>query len=223
MHYSEGAFGTVGCPSVRQGVGNHSRILAAHELFCVSLSVTNMSRRISSVKQMSYLVSDLSRLVNGRHHRWLTIWFGSSAGVALSYRLDRMLYLAIGRSYVLLRPLFYPLFLFFRILSSKHEISYHADIGKGLCILHPSLGVVVSAKAVCGSNLTLTGGNCIGGRKPMVAGGVRLGANVFLGVNAVILGPCVLGDDVHVGAGAVVVSDLPVGASAVGIPAKARN
>lgn len=172
------------------------------------------------MKQMSLLACDLARLVNGRHHRWLTMWFGGSAGVVVSYRLDRMLYLAIGRAYVALRPLFFPLFLFFRILGGKHEISYHADIGRGLCILHPSLGVVVSAKAICGPNLTLTGGNCIGGRKPMAGGGVRIGADVYLGVNAVVLGPCVLGDNVQIGAGAVVVSDLPTGAHAVGVPAR---
>lgn len=162
-------------------------------------------------------------MVNGKHHRWITIWFGGSAGIVASYRFDRMLYLMFGRIYVILRPLFFPLFLFFRILGGKHEIAYAANIGKGLSVLHPTLGIVVSGKAICGQNLTLTGGNCIGGRKPMGVGGVRIGSNVYLGVNAAVLGPCEVGDDVLIGAGAVVVSDLRPGARAMGIPAKERG
>lgn len=179
-----------------------------------------MPKTLAAIIQMSYLAGDIARQVNGKPHRWITIWFGGSAGVVASYRIDRMLYLAIGRPYVVLRPMFFPIFLFLRVLSGKHEISYRADIGKGLCVLHPALGVVVWAKAVCGTNLTLTGGNSIGSRKSMAVGGVALGSNVYLGVNAVVLGPCVLGDHVQVGAGAVVITNLLSGARAVGVPAR---
>ena len=149
------------------------------------------------------------------------MWFGGSCNVIVSYRLDRALYLLIGGGYGILRPFFYPLFLLLRIFSVRHEISYKADIGKALNILHPSLGVVVSAKAVCGSNLTLAGGNCIGGRRAMKTGDVRLGNNVSLGANAVVLGPVNVGDNVIVGAGAVVIKDVPTGICVGGVPAKA--
>lgn len=179
-----------------------------------------MPQPIEALSQLSCLAVDLARLVNGKPHRWLTIWFGGSAGVVTSYRIDRMLYLAIGRAYVVLRPLVFPVFLFLRLLGGRHEISYHADIGRGLCIFHPSLGVVVSAKTISGANLTLVGGNCIGSRKNTATEGIRLGSNVCLGVNAVVLGPCILGDNVQIGAGAVVLGDLPRGACAVGVPAR---
>lgn len=141
----------------------------------------------------------------------------------MSYRLDRILFLLFGRLYVPIRPMFFPVFALLRLLSARHEISYRARIEGGLSVLHPSLGVVVSGKASCGRNLTLVGGNCIGGRATMSDGDVQIGSNVNLGVNAVILGPCTLGDNVQVGAGAVVLGDVPAGGIAVGVPAKART
>lgn len=109
-------------------------------------------------QQLMFLKFELNRLVNRRNYRWFAMWFGGSCNVIVSYRIDRALYLLIGKGYGILRPLFCPLFLFFRIFSVRHEISYKADIGKGLNVLHPSLGVVVSAKVVCRENLVLTGG-----------------------------------------------------------------
>lgn len=101
------------------------------------------------------------------------------------------------------------------------EIHYRADIGRGMRILHPGLGIVVSGKAVCGENLVLTGGNCIGGRAGTQQGAIRIGDNVSLGANAVILGPITIGDNVQVGAGAVVVKDAPSNTVLVGVPAHA--
>lgn len=109
-------------------------------------------------QQIKFLMFELKRLVNRHYHRWFIMWFGGSACVLVSYRIDRAIYLLLGNIYSLLRPFLFPIFLTLRILSAKHEISYKADIGKGLNILHPSLGIVISAKIISGSNLTLTGG-----------------------------------------------------------------
>jgi len=74
---------------------------------------------------------------------------------------------------------------------------------------------------VIGSNLTLTGGNCIGGRPGCPKDGLRLGSNITLGANAVVLGPVSIGDGVTVGAGAVVVRNAAPGETLVGVPAVA--
>lgn len=100
------------------------------------------------------------------------------------------------------------------------EVHYKADVGPGLRILHPNLGVVISGHAVVGRNLILTGGNCIGGRPGTAQGNLVVGDDVQLGANAVILGPAVIGDRVTVGAGAVVIGDAPAGATMVGVPAR---
>lgn len=114
------------------------------------------------------------------------------------------------------RLFFFPVFLFLRILSAPHEIHYRAQIGRGLKILHASLGVVVSGNAVIGEQLTLTGGNCIGERGK---GTLCIGNNVTLGANAVILGPVHIGDNVQIGAGAVVIHDAIDNAVLGGVPA----
>lgn len=177
-----------------------------------------MNRIRNAGQQLLYLGHELKALVGHRPYRWLTMWFNLSVNV--SYRLDRALYLLLGESYVVLRLLLFPLWLLLRVLGSRHEINYRADIGRGLRVMHAGLGVVVSAYAICGENLVLTGGNCIGGRKPLKRGDLILGNNVSLGANAVVLGPLRLGDGVSVGAGAVAVKDAPPGAVLVGVPAK---
>lgn len=175
---------------------------------------------MKALDQLSYLRYELSLAVNRRWWRWLTIWFGKGPGVTVSYRLDRFLFLLIGSLYGIIRPLCFPLFAFLRFLSADHEIDYNADIGKGLRILHPTLGVVVSGHTVAGENLTLTGGNCIGIRGKTQPGDIAIGSNVLLGANAVILGPVRIGDSCAIGAGAVVLDDAPAGTVLVGVPAR---
>jgi serine acetyltransferase len=174
----------------------------------------------TAINQLHYLAVELTQIVNRRWWRWLTIWFGSSAGVHVAYRLDRFFYLLLGKPWGGLRVLFYPLFLLLRLLSSPHQIHYTADIGKGLRILHPVLGIVVSGKTIAGENLVLTGGNCIGGREAMAHGDIVIGHNVRLGANAVVLGPARIGNSVIIGAGAVVVDSIPDSVVVAGVPAK---
>ena len=172
------------------------------------------------MEQVQFLLSELKVLVHGRHWRWLSIWFGSSAWVNISYRLDRSFYLLFGRSYPAIRPFFYPLFLLCSLLGGRHEIHYRAQIGQGFRVLHAALGTVISGKTVAGERLILVGGNLIGGRKPLKPGEIAIGHDVTLGANAVVLGPVIVGDNAQIGAGAVVVSNVPPGAVFVGIPAR---
>jgi len=52
------------------------------------------------------------------------------------------------------------------------------------------------------------------------AGHVRIGNNVFIGVNAIILRNVTIGDNSVVGAGAVVTEDVPEGSVVLGNPAR---
>ncbi len=179
-----------------------------------------ISTLASAFDQIKFMIYEIKLIVNHRWWRWVTCWLGGCTGVIISYRLDRFGFMLFNRIWPALRILFYPLFLFLRLISHGHEIHYSADIGKGLKILHPSLGVVVSGYAVIGLNLELTGGNCIGGRKNMKPDELVIGNNVSLGANAVILGPIKVGDCVQIGAGAVVVESAPDNCTLVGVPAK---
>lgn len=51
-------------------------------------------------------------------------------------------------------------------------------------------------------------------------GKVKIGNNVHIGLNAMIIQPVTIGDDVIIGAGAVVTKDIPSGEIWGGIPAK---
>jgi serine O-acetyltransferase len=90
------------------------------------------------------------------------------------------------------------------------------DVGPGLVIRH-GFNTILSADRI--------GANCFvhhevtigwdeeGTRAP------RLGDDVYIGTGAKVLGPITVGNGARVGANAVVVSDVPDGATVVGVPA----
>jgi serine acetyltransferase len=182
-------------------------------------------------EQMVFLGMDLRRIVSGRRLHWLTVWMGRSFLAALSYRTSRASLLLLGPLWPLWRLLTAPLVIATRPWLGLVDIHPEAEIGPGLLILHPGLGVAISDRARIGAQLTLVGGNVIGVRFQMVGtegeirrthpeGEIRLGDNATLGANAVILGPVALGDAVQIGAGAVVTHDWPDKAVLVGVPAR---
>src|SRR6266545_4536915 len=173
-----------------------------------------------AMRQLSFLYFELTLIANKRPWRYLSGVFCKRFHAVAAYRLQRALFLAFGRGWSVCRVLLSPVLFCFRPWSGGCEVHYRAEVGRGLQILHPSLGVVVSAKAVVGENCVLTGGNCIGSRKAVEPGQLRIGDNVVLGVNAVVLGPIRIGNNVQIGAGAVVMHDVAENQTVGGIPAK---
>lgn len=173
-----------------------------------------------AIAQLGFLSADLKRMVNKRWWRWATVWASAPAWTNVTYRVDRTCYLLFGNAWGALRPLSFPMFLAFRVMGARGDIHYRAEIGPGLLVLHPDLGVVVSGHAVVGANLVMTGGNCLGERAGADGTEYVIGDDVTLGANAVVVGPVKIGDRVTIGAGAVVVDEAPDGAVLVGVPAK---
>jgi serine O-acetyltransferase len=91
-----------------------------------------------------------------------------------------------------------------------------AVLGEGLVVLH-SFGIVINSDVRAGRNLVLEHGVTIGAEKGQSP---ALGDDVFVGAGAKILGAIRVGSRVRVGANAVVVSDVPDGATVVGVPAR---
>lgn len=92
-----------------------------------------------------------------------------------------------------------------------------ASIGPGLLIPHVG-PIQVYPWATVGADCAIHQVTTIGaGAKP---GGPVIGDHVYLGAHVCVLGPVVVGDRVKIGAGAVVVSDIPAGATAIGVPAR---
>jgi len=158
-------------------------------------------------------------MVKGRRGRWASVPFSAGFIGLVLYRVQRAGHLRFGPRWRLIHTALSPLWMLARPLSGPMELSYRADIGPGMRVLHPSLGVVVSANCVIGKGLILTGGNCIGSRQ----GGdvaIVIEDHVTLGANAVVLGPVIVGHHSMIGAGAVVVDNVAPATTVTGVPAR---
>lgn len=112
------------------------------------------------------------------------------------------------------------------VLSKMSEIFFGiligapAKIGRRLNIEHFG-NIIIHGSAVIGDDCMIRQGVTIGNRyldKPMEA--PVLGNRVIVGAGAKILGKIRIGDDVSIGANAVVLVDVPANSIAVGVPAR---
>lgn len=112
-------------------------------------------------------------------------------------------------------------FLLFKMIEMTTGISIPASarIGKGFYVGHFG-GIVLHSDVVMGENCSIGPGVLIGTRGLGNRGVAVIGDNVYIGVGAKVLGRITIGNNVKIGANAVVVSNLPDGATAVGIPAR---
>ena len=93
-----------------------------------------------------------------------------------------------------------------------------AQFGPGLVLIHP-IGVVINSSVRGGRNVWIESGVVIGENRGQVP---ELGDDLFVGSGAKIIGGVRIGQGARIGANAVVLHDVPDGATAVGIPARAR-
>lgn len=97
------------------------------------------------------------------------------------------------------------------------DIPLTCNIGGGLLIPHPN-GIVIHPDAWIGVNCIIFQQVTIGTRGD--AGSPLIEGHVDIGAGAKILGSVRVGEHATIGANAVVVSDVPNGASAIGVPAR---
>lgn len=100
------------------------------------------------------------------------------------------------------------------------DIPLNSKIGGGLLLPHPN-GVVIHPDAEIGPNCLIFQQVTIGSRNgsaPPVIGG-----HVDIGAGAKIIGAIKIGNNVEIGANAVVLSDVPDNCIAVGVPARVKQ
>jgi serine O-acetyltransferase len=110
-------------------------------------------------------------------------------------------------------------YLFFRMKARGIELPCEVEVGEGLRIDHQG-GIVVSGYAKIGRNCVIRNGVTIGLARVEEPAAPIIGDNVDIGAGAKLLGRITIGDGAKIGANAVVITDIPPGATAVGVPAK---
>lgn len=119
-----------------------------------------------------------------------------------------------------------PLTVLYRMLYRKVrntygiELPYTVNLGRRVIIEHQG-DIVIHGYCTIGDDSIIRQGVTMGLRylnQPFDA--PKLGARVNVGAGAKLFGKITIGDDVNIGANAVVLSDIPAGATAVGVPAK---
>lgn len=161
---------------------------------------------------MMNLLRDIVKDIKAVDAHWLRVVLSNRGFHALMcYRIAHLLW----RARIPLIPL---------ILTRAVQMLYGIDIDwraeiAGVCIVH-GFGLVIGQGAVVGEGCRLYHGVTLGIASKEEDGFPCLGRNVLVGAGAKILGPVRIGDNVKVGANSVVITDIPPGATVGGVPAR---
>lgn len=116
--------------------------------------------------------------------------------------------------------LYHVLFKAVQILTGI-ELPCEATVGRNFVIDHFG-GIVISGYARFGDNCRIRNGVVVGLSRVEEPIAPIIGDNVDIGTGAKLLGPIRVGSNVLIGANAVVVRDVPDDHIAVGVPAQVR-
>jgi serine O-acetyltransferase len=144
-------------------------------------------------------------------------WFSEGFWALTIYRMRRAV--NAWRPRVLWWPLRVVLAIKNKLFTMVTHMNLHpqAEIGPGMLIPHVG-PIQVFPWARIGADCAIHHVCTIGaGSRP---GGPEIGDHVMIGCHTCILGPVKVGDGAKIGAGAVVVTDVPAGATVVGVPAR---
>src|SRR5262245_40918706 len=98
------------------------------------------------------------------------------------------------------------------------ELPCEVTVGRSFVIDHFG-GIIISGYAKFGDNCRVRDGVVVGLRRVEEKRAPLIGNNVDIGSGAKLLGPIRIGDNVLIGANAVVLCDVPDNSIAVGVPA----
>lgn len=143
---------------------------------------------------------------------WYRLLTNPSFKITFWYRIGR--YLLLNNHRFLLA--------FVKLIHRHHEtkygiqVSFSNDIGGGLCFAHFSC-IVIDCEKI-GKNLTIYQGCTIGAVHGK--GEPTIGDNVVMYAGAKVVGKIKIGNNIVIGANAVVLEDVPDNAVVVGVPGK---
>jgi serine O-acetyltransferase len=148
-------------------------------------------------------------------------WGAQGFWAMVVYRFGRWRYRvrpAIVRKFFSL--IYHVLFKFVQIITGI-QMPCEVDVGRNFIIDHFG-GIIISGYAKFGDNCRVRNGVVIGIRRVEEKTAPIIGNNVDIGAGAKLLGSIRIGDNVLIGANAVVLCDVPDNSIAVGVPAIIR-
>ena len=198
------------------GAGGHSRVVAA--------LVQALGWRVHGFYDDSFAGLEL---IQGAPVR------GTFAAMAQALEVTDQAAIALGDSQRRQEAFFRVRAWGFRLPAFVHpwaRIEREARVGDGAIVC---LGAMVGTQAVVGQGAIVNTGaiidheSCLGDFSHLapgvaVAGRTKLGARVFVGMNACVADGLHVGDDAVIGAGSVVLADVPAGAKILGVYTRSR-
>jgi serine O-acetyltransferase len=145
-------------------------------------------------------------------------WGAQGFWVMVVYRFGRWRY---GVRPLLLRKLFSLIYhILYKIVQmvSGIELPCEVAVGRNFIIDHFG-GIIISGYAKFGDNCRIRDGVVVGMPRIEEKCAPTVGNNVDIGSGAKLLGAIKIGDNVLIGANAVVLCDIPENSIAVGVPA----
>jgi serine O-acetyltransferase len=106
-------------------------------------------------------------------------------------------------------------------ITTGTELPCETEVGRNFTIDHFG-GIIISGYAKFGDNCRIRDGVVVGLRRVEEKCAPTIGNNVDIGSGAKLLGAIRIGDNVLIGANAVVLCDVPDNSIAVGVPAVVR-
>jgi serine O-acetyltransferase len=148
------------------------------------------------------------------------LWLNPAIWAVATYRLGHWLYSA--KPFVLIRLPLKAVYFFasmFCEVVMEMSLDPHATIGGGLYIGHIG-GVHINPQAIIGSNCNIGHRVTIGASAMGRKGAPVLGDGVFVGTGATIIGKIKIGSGVKIAANTLVMSNIPDGATVMGVPGR---
>jgi serine O-acetyltransferase len=145
-------------------------------------------------------------------------WGAQGFWALVVYRFGRWRY---GVRPALLRKCFslvYRIWFKFTQIITGIELPCEVEIGRNFVIDHFG-GIVISGYSKFGDNCRIRNGVVVGLQRVDEPCAPVIGNNVDIGSGAKVLGPIKIGDNVIIGANAVVIRDVPDNCIAAGVPA----
>lgn len=168
---------------------------------------------------MSDFSADIARY-RVRGHSGRELWLNPAMWAIACYRLGH--WLNVGQPFILIRI---PLKVISFIANKWCEVCMemcidpHATIGPGLYIGHIG-GVHINPGAVLGINCDVAHRVTIGTSAMGRLGAPSIGNDVYIGTGATLVGKIKVGDGAKIAANTLVISNIPAGATVMGVPGR---